>query len=93
MNMVAGTISIETTDGMMFKIGPFVFDDKLIDFFIRNKIHETMLERGYDYYDTYDVENIVVSFSTECFDGIYSPNIEDVWPRDFGPENLVNRDS
>lgn len=93
MKMEVGLICIKTTDGMTFKIGPFVFDDKLSDLFIRNKIHETTLEYEYDYYDMIDVEDIVVIFTSGDFDGIYSPNIEDVWPHDFGPENLVNRDS
>lgn len=86
-------IRIETTYDMTFKIGPLVFDGKLSDLFIRNKIHETMLEHGCDYYDIIDVEDITVVFTIDDYIGIYSPNIEDVWPHDFGPENLVNRDS
>lgn len=85
-------IYIETTDGMHTKIGPLVFDDKLSDLFIRNKIHEIMLENGCDY-DIIDVEAIVVVFTSGDSIVSYTPNIEDVWPHDFGPENLVNRDS
>lgn len=88
--IVAGIICIKTDDGMM-EIGPFVFDENLNDTFIKNKIHETLLEHDCDYYGVENVEDIIVVFASDDFEGLYSPKIEDVWPRDFGPAKFLRR--
>lgn len=87
IDVIAGTICIETDDVIM-KIGPFIFDEPLNDTFIKNKIHETLLENELDYYTAEDVEDIVVLFMNRDFGGVYTPKIEDVWPRDFGPKGF-----
>lgn len=83
-DLIAGLIYINADDSMM-RIGPFIFDDPLNDSFIKNKIHESLLKNGLAYYTTEDIEDIVVIAAGEGFECIYSPKIEDVWPRDFGP--------
>lgn len=85
--LIVGTICINTDDSMM-RIEPFVFDEPLNDILINNKIHETLLENGFVYYTAEDIEDIVVITVGEGFDCIYSPKIEDVWPRDFEPKGF-----
>ena len=80
--IITGTICIDIDDAYM-KIGPFIFEDTLNDTYIKNKIHETLLKYGYEYYTAEDVEDIVVVFDADDFGGVYSPKIEDVWPKDF----------
>lgn len=85
--IITGVICIDTDDAYM-KIGPFTFEDTLNDTYIKNKIHETLLKNGYEYYTAEDVEDIVVVFEADGFGGVYSPKIEDVWPKDFGPKGF-----
>lgn len=89
-DLTAGIICIQTTEDYM-RIGPFVFDDHLSESFIEHKIHETLIENNLDYIIADMVEDIVVIFVNDDFEGIYSPKIEDVWPRDFGPKQFVER--
>ena len=89
-DLTAGTICIETTE-FFIRIEPFVFDDHLSDSFIKHKIHEALLEYDLDFIIADMVEEIVVIFVNDDFEGIYKPKIEDVWPRDFGPKQFVKR--
>lgn len=89
-DFTTGVICINTTEDFM-RIGPFVFDGNLSDSFIKHKIHEVLIEHEFDYIVADMVEDIVVIFSNDDFDGIYSPKIEDVWPRDFGPKHFLKR--
>lgn len=71
-DLIAGTICISADDSMM-RIGPFVFDEPLSDTFIKNKIHESLLENGFDYYTAEDIEEIVVIAVGENIDCVYLP--------------------
>ena len=85
-----GVICIDTNDSMM-RIGPFRFTDSLSDSYIKNKIRKVLFENECDYIRVDEVTEIVVIFATDDFDGMYYPKIEDVWPRDFGPKEYINR--
>lgn len=86
--MMAGIIHIETLDAMM-KIGPFILDEPVSDEIIKNKIHEVLLEHNLDNISIGYVEDVVFIGTTGDEDVIYSPNIVDVWPRDFGKDRFT----
>jgi hypothetical protein len=90
-NATIGMICIKVKRNTM-RIGPFTFDENLSNTFIENEIYEALLEHGYDFYGVDDVDDIVVVFVNDDYDGIYSPNIEDVWPRVFGHRQAIERE-
>lgn len=51
---------------------------------ISNVIRDGFNELDRDYISADSVEDIVVVYASDTFDGILSPEIDGVWPSDFG---------
>ena len=61
-------------------------DDPITNDLISDVIREGFALTGHDYISADSVEDICVPFVSDTFDGIISPEIDDVWPSDFVPK-------
>ena len=77
-------ICVCTANGMYRFIG--ATDGPINNELISNVIRDGFAEIGHECIPIDSVEDIVVPFSADTFDGVISPKIEDVWPIDFARE-------
>lgn len=77
----AFTICICTDNGM-YKFSAFT-NKALSNELISDVIREGYSRIGCDYISADSVEDIIIVFASDTFDGIISPEIDDVWPSDF----------
>ena len=85
-----GIILIETHNSRMY-IGPLSFSEKLDDSFIKNTIRDVLTKNDCDFINMKEVTEIIVVFDCDDFCGLYTPKIEDVWPREFGYVYFIKR--